>query len=74
MHGEETVVFADAGYQGSVKRPEATGIDWYVAMRPGKLTFEQDLASLSDSVTLCSLPVMWSGCTKHARKTASSTH
>ena len=36
LHGEEAVVFADAGYQGSVKRPEATGVDWHVAMRPGK--------------------------------------
>jgi IS5 family transposase len=36
LHGEEIVVFADAGYQGSVKRPEATGVDWHVAMRPGK--------------------------------------
>jgi IS5 family transposase len=36
LHGEEVVVFADAGYQGSVKRPEATGVDWHVAMRPGK--------------------------------------
>jgi transposase, IS5 family len=36
LHGEETVVFADAGYQGSVKRPEATGVNWHVAMRPGK--------------------------------------
>ena len=36
LHGEETVVFADAGYQGADKRPEATGVDWHVAMRPGK--------------------------------------
>jgi IS5 family transposase len=36
LHGEEVVVFADAGYQGSIKRPEATGVDWHVAMRPGK--------------------------------------
>ena len=36
LHGEETVVFADAGYQGATKRPEATGVDWHVAMRPGK--------------------------------------
>ena len=36
LHGQETVVFADAGYQGAVKRPEATGVDWHVAMRPGK--------------------------------------
>lgn len=36
LHGEETVVFADAGYQGAAKRPEATGVEWNVAMRPGK--------------------------------------
>ena len=36
LHGEETAVFADAGYQGAVKRPEATAVDWHVAMRPGK--------------------------------------
>lgn len=36
LHGEETVVFADAGYQGAMKRPEATGVDLHVAMRPGK--------------------------------------
>ena len=36
LHGQETVVFADAGYQGATKRPEATGVDWHVAMRPGK--------------------------------------
>jgi IS5 family transposase len=36
LHGEESVVFADAGYQGATKRPEATGVDWHVAMRPGK--------------------------------------
>jgi IS5 family transposase len=36
LHGKETVVFADAGYLGVIKRPEATGVDWHVAMRPGK--------------------------------------
>jgi IS5 family transposase len=36
LHGDETVVFADAGYQGAAKRTEATGVDWHVAMRPGK--------------------------------------
>ena len=36
LHGDETVVFADAGYQGATKRAEATGVDWHVAMRPGK--------------------------------------
>ena len=35
LHGEEFVVFADAGYQGATKRPEATGVR-HVAMRPGK--------------------------------------
>jgi IS5 family transposase len=38
MHGEETVVYADAGYQGIAKRPEMQGwsIGFRVAMRPGK--------------------------------------
>lgn len=36
LHGEETVVFADAGYQGAPKRAEATGVEWKVAMRPGQ--------------------------------------
>lgn len=36
LHGEETIVFADAGYQGVDKRDEATGVQWHVAMRPGK--------------------------------------
>jgi transposase, IS5 family len=36
LHGDESTVFADAGYQGAMKRPEATGVTWHVAMRPGK--------------------------------------
>ena len=37
LHGEEAVVFADAGYQGAEKRPDARpGVRWQVAMRPGK--------------------------------------
>ncbi len=38
IHGHETDVFADAGYQGVAKREEVQGIDvnWHVAMRPGK--------------------------------------
>ena len=36
LHGEEQVVFADAGYQGASKRPDATGVDWHVAVHPGK--------------------------------------
>ena len=38
LHGEETVVYADAGYQGIEKRPEmeGKGIGFRVAMRPGK--------------------------------------
>ncbi len=38
VHGEETDVFADAGYQGVDKRAETQGIkvNWHVAMRPGK--------------------------------------
>ena len=37
LHGEETVAFGDAGYQGIDKRPDAQAdIIWHVAMGPGK--------------------------------------
>ena len=37
LHGEETVIFADAGYQGADKRLDANpSVRWQVAMRPGK--------------------------------------
>jgi transposase, IS5 family len=38
LHGAETDVFADAGYQGVGKRQEVQELDvsWHVAMRPGK--------------------------------------
>ena len=38
VHGEESDVFADAGYRGVAKREETQGIEvnWHVAMRPGK--------------------------------------
>ena len=37
LHGQEQMVFADAGYQGVDKRPDTkAGVTWHVAMRPGK--------------------------------------
>jgi IS5 family transposase len=37
LHGQESDVFADAGYQGAGKRPDArAGVNWHIAMRPGK--------------------------------------
>ena len=38
LHGDEEVVYADAGYQGIAKRPEmaAKTTEFRVAMRPGK--------------------------------------
>jgi IS5 family transposase len=38
LHGEEEVVFADAGYRGIGKRDEAKDLEvtWHVAMQPGK--------------------------------------
>ena len=30
LHGDERIVFADAGYQGASKRAEATGVNWQV--------------------------------------------
>jgi IS5 family transposase len=35
LHGKEEDVWGDAGYQGAHKRPEAAGLRWHVAMRPG---------------------------------------
>jgi len=36
LHGQEREVFADAGYQGVEKRPDATGVPWNVALRPSR--------------------------------------
>ncbi len=37
LHGQETDVHGDAGYQGAAKRPDAQpGVTWHIAMRPGK--------------------------------------
>ncbi len=36
LHGEEDRVWADAGYTGIEKRNEHPGMDWRVALRPGK--------------------------------------
>ena len=44
LHGQEKVVFADAGYQGADKRPEAKSVPWQVAMRPGKRREHKDTA------------------------------
>ncbi len=54
LHGEETNVFADAGYQGAHKRPDAkAGVTWHVAMRPGKrkaLDKSTKLGALADEI------------------------
>ncbi len=37
LHGQESVAYGDAGYQGIEKRPDAqVDVTWHVAMRPGK--------------------------------------
>ena len=38
LHGAETTVWGDAGYQGVEKRPEYRdgGVEWRVAMKPGR--------------------------------------
>jgi IS5 family transposase len=54
LHGQETDVFADAGYQGAHKRPDAKeDVKWHVAMRPGlrKLLDKADpMEALTDQV------------------------
>jgi IS5 family transposase len=51
LHGEETLVYADAGYQGIDKRQEMEGkpIEFRVAMRPGK---RRVLRETSDGILL----------------------
>jgi IS5 family transposase len=59
VHGEESDVFADAGYQGVAKREEVQGIEasWHVAMRPGKRrALDKNTANL---VTLFALSNLW---------------
>ena len=48
LHGEETDVYADAGYQGIEKR-ERGSVRWHVAMRPGKRR-ELDLSNPLDAL------------------------
>ena len=54
LHGDETNVFGDAGYQGAHKRPGAKdGVTWHVAMRPGKrkaLDKSTKLGALTDEI------------------------
>lgn len=54
LHGHETDVFADAGYQGACKWRDAKGdVQWHVAMRPGlrKLLDKADpMDALTDQV------------------------
>lgn len=55
LHGEETTVWADAGYRGIEKRPEAqaTNVNWKVAMMPGKrrcLDRKNPIGALLDTV------------------------
>ncbi|MGH8430381.1 MAG: IS5 family transposase, partial [Solimonas sp.] len=53
LHGEETDVLADAGYQGAGKRNPDIEVNWHIAMRPGKrraLDLSRPLALMIDEV------------------------
>ena len=55
LHGDEDVVYGDAGYQGVAKRPEnvETPVEWKTAMRPGKrraLTPEDEAVEMQEQV------------------------
>ena len=52
LHGDETDVFADAGYQGAGKRYPDVKAKWHIAMRPGirrTLDLNSPLARLIDT-------------------------
>ena len=52
LHGQESIAFGDAGYQGIEKRPDAKNdVNWQIAMGPGKrkaLNKESEADSLID--------------------------
>ena len=54
LHGQETDVYADAGYQGAGKRPDArAGVNWHIAMRPGQrkaLDLSDPVQALADDI------------------------
>lgn len=51
LHGEKTVVFADADYQGADRRLDAKpGLRWPVAIRPGKRKKLDEANSLIDAL------------------------
>ena len=53
LHGQETNVLADAGYQGAGKRNPHIEVNWLIAMRPGKrraLDLSHPLAVMIDEV------------------------
>jgi IS5 family transposase len=53
LHGQESVAFGDAGYQGIEKRADAKAdIQWHIAMRPGKrkaLNKDNEADALTDN-------------------------
>ncbi|WP_143750016.1 transposase, partial [Caballeronia ptereochthonis] len=53
LHGEETDVYADAGYQGIEKRKQTGSARWHVAMRPSKrrkLNLKDPLDAIYDKI------------------------
>jgi len=54
LHGEERTAFADSGYRGAAKRPDAKpGVDWHIAERPSsRKPFEKEgkLGALKDKI------------------------
>jgi IS5 family transposase len=55
VHGKETQVFGDAGYQGVEKREDTQAIEaqWHVAMRPGKRRALNKLTPLDQLLDEC---------------------
>jgi IS5 family transposase len=54
LHGEETTAFADSGYRGAHKRPDAKpGVTWQIAVRPSdrrRLKAGAELGAILDQI------------------------
>ena len=61
LHGDEDTVFADSGYRGAHKRPDAkAGVTWHIAVRPSdrkRMKAGAKLGAILDKIETCKASV-----------------